>query len=219
MRAPGTWKGPPKKDITGQRFGLLVAIAPSGKRRRETLWSVQCDCGGTSNVIVSALTSGSTRSCGCRVGLALPKTQPVHGYFGTPTYESYHGMLQRCGNPANKSYPRYGAKGITVCERWRGSFIAFLEDMGERPQGKTLDRKNGALGYSPDNCKWSTPREQVLNRAVTKFVTLDGKTQCLKDWFRELGTGGTVYYRRVAIGMSPAEALLDIQRMKQERAR
>jgi hypothetical protein len=80
------------------------------------------------------------------------------------TYHTWRGMIQRCHNPKAANYPRFGGKGIRVCPRWRTSFLHFLEDMGERPFGMTLDRKNGRKGYSRANCRWRTPKQQVANR-------------------------------------------------------
>lgn len=91
----------------------------------------------------------------------------TRGQAGTkrisPTYLTWLAMRSRCFNPKNEKYPMYGARGVTVCERWATSFENFLADMGERPKGTTLDRKDNAKGYEPGNCKWSTPKEQALN--------------------------------------------------------
>ena len=87
------------------------------------------------------------------------------GYCVTPTYHTWRSMIQRCTNPRRRNYRWYGARGIRVCDRWRESFAAFLSDMGERPQGKTIDRfpdKNG--DYEVGNCRWATQKEQCANR-------------------------------------------------------
>lgn len=97
-----------------------------------------------------------------------------HGHSGSPTYNSWSDMLRRCTNPESKKWPRYGGRGITVCERWY-LFKNFYEDMGERPKGTTLDRKNNDGGYTKSNCRWATPRQQGLNTSKTVFLKVKGK--------------------------------------------
>jgi len=86
-----------------------------------------------------------------------------HGYNGTGTYETWRGMKGRCLNKKRNDYKYYGGRGIKVCERWL-EFKNFLDDMGERPEGKTLDRKDNDGNYEPSNCRWATKQEQQLNR-------------------------------------------------------
>jgi hypothetical protein len=92
----------------------------------------------------------------------VPPRPQIHGMCSTKTYKSWEMMIQRCTNPAHDSYPDYGGRGITVDPRWR-DFAAFLEDMGERPEGKTLDRIDPERGYEPGQCRWATQAEQVRN--------------------------------------------------------
>jgi hypothetical protein len=99
----------------------------------------------------------------------------TRGRKTTPEFNTWLAMRQRCHDQNHAKYPAYGAKGIRVCERWRESFEAFLEDMGPRPKGMTLDRKENALGYEPSNCRWATPKEQAKNRRAPKVVL---KTHC-----------------------------------------
>tara|TARA_B110000858_G_C17353512_1_gene272040 strand:- start:71 stop:466 length:396 start_codon:yes stop_codon:yes gene_type:complete len=86
-----------------------------------------------------------------------------HGMFGTPTYNTYSMMKQRCNNQKHSAFHNYGGRGIKVCDRWLKSFVHFLEDMGIRPDNKTLDRIDNDKGYSPDNCRWATSKEQIAN--------------------------------------------------------
>lgn len=113
-------------------------------------------------------------------------TKHSHALNGckTGTYTSWQAMLERCGNPKFFAYERYGGRGIKVCDRWK-SFVNFLADMGERPDGKTLDRYPDNNGnYEPGNCRWATRKEQSQNTSSTKFLTLDGETLSLSEWGR-----------------------------------
>lgn len=121
------------------------------------------------------------------------------------TYKVWHAMHKRCTDPKYSNYPNYGGRGITVCERW-ATFTAFLEDMGEKPDGTLIDRIDNEKGYSPDNCRWVTPAESIRNRRITDFHTYQGKTLCLTDWAREFGMSKQKLAKRLALGWSFAEA-------------
>lgn len=131
-----------------------------------------------------------------------------HGVADTKTWTSWASMLNRCTNERTPAYARYGARGITVCDRWRNSFEAFLEDMGERPDGTTLDRypdKNG--NYEPGNCRWATAIEQQRNRNSNVFVTYNGATKCLAEWATQYGLRADAISWRLKRGWSAHEAL------------
>lgn len=160
---------PAFKDISGQRFGRLVALERHGTSQ-PTMWLCRCDCGATTAVRSRSLVAGLTRSCWCfrrEVVAQLGKRAATHGQTDTPTWRSWKSMLDRCTYPSSIGWKNYGGRGITVCERWR-SFANFLADMGERPPGKTLDRKENDLGYSKANCRWATPKQQADNRRSSK---------------------------------------------------
>jgi hypothetical protein len=160
-------------NLAGQKFGRLTAIAFTGGRNSagQRMWRCRCECGNKIVTCGAGLVIGHARSCGClqrehikRLGLKCIKHGHTRGGKDSPTYISWCHMIQRCEDPKYIEWYLYGGRGIKVCDRWRGSFQAFLEDMGPRPNGKTLDRwPNKDGGYEPRNCRWATPKEQSAN--------------------------------------------------------
>jgi hypothetical protein len=122
------------------------------------------------------------------------------------TYASWSQMKVRCLNKTHHKYPRYGGRGIKICERWL-TFANFLEDMGERPTGTTLDRKENDGDYELSNCQWSTPLQQAANRSCSVWITIDGVTKLMRHWCIEYSTTEPLVSRRLKAGMAPIEAL------------
>ncbi|HCT9982792.1 TPA: hypothetical protein OUD88_002882 [Enterobacter hormaechei] len=157
----------------GKRYGRLTVTSVHRYRededptKRSRLFMMcDCDCGGCHFVSADSLNKGFTKSCGC-----IKKEFPAalkHGHskrdYRSKTYNSWCSMIQRCTNPNAHNYKDYGARGITVCKRWRDSFEAFLNDMGERPEGTTLDRIDVNGNYTRYNCKYSSYSEQNSNK-------------------------------------------------------
>jgi hypothetical protein len=173
---------PPRTDISEKKFGRLTVLKYVSKNLtgQYRLLCI-CDCGNKITVQYCNLISGNTKSCGC---LQKEKsTQHGHSKKGqiSKIYQSWTNMITRCTNPKNKSYSRYGGRGIKVCQRWR-KFENFLEDMGEMPEGHQIDRINNNLGYCPENCRWATRTEQMRNTKRNHLITFRGKTQCLSAW-------------------------------------
>jgi hypothetical protein len=108
-------------------------------------------------------------------------------------------MVGRCTNTSDHAYSYYGERGITVCDRWM-DFANFHADMGEKPDGLTLERKDNSKGYSPDNCCWATRKIQGQNRRSSRFITHDGRTKCAKAWAEECGLSKSAFYHRLNIG-------------------
>lgn len=155
-------------DLTGQRFGRLTVRELAGARGAFRYWRVRCDCGWELEIRGLSLTGGRSTSCGCRRREVSRARLQRHGHAShrarTPTYLTWRAMINRCENPEHERFQHYGGRGIKVCERWRGSFEMFLADMGERPDGFTIDRINVDGNYEPANCKWSTSKEQRANQ-------------------------------------------------------
>lgn len=128
---------------------------------------------------------------------------------GTPEYNSWRGMIERCENPRHRGYANYGKKGIRVCRRWRLSFLAFLEDMGLRPgPGYSIERERCSCGYCKSNCRWATKKEQARNKSNNRRITAFGRTQALAAWAEETGMNrGTILSRLDRDGLEPEEAL------------
>lgn len=161
-----------KKDITGQKFGRLFAIKDTGKRNvRKVVWRCLCECGSFTEVTGRDLRSGHTRSCGClRSEVVL---QPIkHGHCSrngyTKIYRVWQNMLQRCNDSCHPGYLNYGGRGIKVCDQWK-DFRVFLEDMGKRPEGLTIDRIDNDGNYEPGNCRWVTSQENCRNTRRSKL--------------------------------------------------
>jgi Staphylococcus phage HNH endonuclease len=155
-------------DLTGARFGRLVALSIEPPKRPDAgyRWLCRCDCGTTKSIARGDLTAGYAKSCGCLRAEWNKRTHTKHGGYGTVEYSAWIRMIQRCEDKNLKAYKDYGGRGIRVCERWRHDFPAFLADMGPRPSPThSVDRfPNNDGNYEPSNCRWATKREQRLNQ-------------------------------------------------------
>lgn len=125
------------------------------------------------------------------------------------TYRVWADMRARCRNPRWWLYKYYGARGITVCERWNTSFANFFADMGRRPPGMQLDRIDNSKGYSPENCRWASRAEQQRNTRATRHIEYQGRTQCLADWAKEAGMAPNALGSRLKLGWTMERAMTE----------
>lgn len=190
-------------EMVGRRCGRLTVMARAASQRRQAMWACACDCGALVTARGTDLRNGNTTSCGCRVLEILARS--VHGGARRHQRRTEHviwcSMLQRCENPKSRAYARYGGRGIAVCARWRASFSAFLADMGARPPGMSIDRRNNDGPYDAGNCRWATSREQNGNRRDNVRVQFGGETVCRAEAARRLGIRSSALGRRLAKGL------------------
>ena len=198
-------------DETGNKFHRLTAVRRIYNGKRGTPWEFKCDCG---NIVISTITNvkhGTTKSCGCLLIEVLRERSITHGHSvnrkRSKTLKLWYGAKSRCFNPNDERYPNYGERGITMCERWSSSFQNFLDDMGECPSGKSIDRIDVNGNYEPGNCSWATSMQQARNRTDNVYVSHNGTTMILKDFASVMGVGYKNLHRHVRMnGADPHEA-------------
>lgn len=204
------------KITEGQRFGRLVVLRVTDDVVMNdygvvtTRWiECMCDCGKAHRCKTRGLVSGQTRSCGCLRDEVCKTSSLTHGESYSREYRIWWDMRNRCNKTSLAAYKHYGARGIKVCERWDfswGGFENFIADMGRRPSTRhSLDRIDNNGNYCPENCKWSTWKEQFQNTRRTVKVTHDGRTMCLAEWSREIGISSNALKNRIARGYPEEE--------------
>lgn len=166
----------PRKNRVGVRCERLVITSYAYTKDGRAYWNAKCDCGRSTIVSGDTIEQRTTKSCGC----LLRK----HMMSNTKTYESWAAMRERCLHKDHAAYPQYGGRGVKICERW-SDFKNFLEDMGERPANKTLDRIDDALIYSKETCRWATDKEQQQNRR--KLANCASRFIGVRKWKRKNG--------------------------------
>lgn len=208
-------KGNGFNDLTGKKFGRLTVLGLSEKKSgRKSYWVCECDCGNKKLVRSDSLKRGQVQSCGC-----LKKEQnktnldrTTHG--DTPTgehkrlWEIWQGIKQRTSNPNNKSYARYGGRGISVCEEWRENYVNFRDWALNNgySDNLTIERIDVNGDYCPENCRWATVKEQCNNRRTNVLIEWNGKTQNIERWSEETGIPYKILHDRYRrYGIKPPE--------------
>lgn len=171
------------------------------------VWMCRCDCGQEKAVPGRCLRAGVSQSCGClareRARETLTARLITHGMSRSVEHNAWRQMKARCANANHVNYPNYGARGITVCERWRQSFESFIADMGPRPPGHSIERVNNDGNYEAANCRWATRLEQNDNKRVTRRFNVEGASATLKTCARAMGERSWLIHGRIKRGWHP----------------
>ena len=184
----------------GKRYDRWVVVSKSNSNLKgHPKVMCRCDCGTERVVFLTSLRLGRSRSCGCLQKEVAAQMKRTHGMAGSAVYFTFKDMHRRCYDPRHKSYARYGGRGITVCERWH-DLAKFVADVGEKPEGKTLDRVDNDKGYGPDNFRWSTGDEQQRNKGANVWFEYEGKRYILADLARFAGHNPTTFKERLKRG-------------------
>jgi hypothetical protein len=193
----------------GDAFGRLTVLSIIAMTRR---FRCRCTCGIITTPFSVAVLDGKTRSCGClrrELTAAAGRARVAHGHTAngviSATYNSWSAMQARCSATSGPYFVKYGARGISICRRWR-SFAAFLKDMGERPPDKTLDRIDNDGNYEPGNCRWATKSEQARNRRSTRLLEFRGALRPLIEVAEMIGITDNALRLRLYRGLSVEEA-------------
>lgn len=203
MRAPKV-----RQDLTGLVFGKLTVLGKSNRSddgRSFRFWHCRCECGTEKDVAGTALKACLTKTCGC--GRAANFRKDGLASQHRREHAVWQAAIQRCHNPNSQGYPRYGARGIAVCDRWRSSFAAFIEDMGPRPGDDfSLDRIDNNGPYAPENCRWATRTEQGRNTRANHLIEHDGRRMTITEWSAETGVSADAIRSRIESGWTVEEA-------------
>lgn len=196
-------------DLTGKRFGRWTVLSYAGNCGRYIpRWLCRCDCGTEREVIGKDMVAGKSVSCGCYFSEQVKLWNVKHGLSHDQTFNIYRHMIARCHNEKGARYADYGGRGITVCQRWRDSYEAFLDDMGPRPSPKhEIERKNNDGNYEPDNCIWATRHVQARNKRSSRFLEHNGERMVIVDWERRQGFLIGTISKRLIHGWTVEEAI------------
>lgn len=186
-------------DLTGRTFNRWTVLAKTSERTTSgsIKYEAVCSCGTRRVVSGKTLMDGESMSCGCYNRERTVESHTIHGMSRTPLQHAWQTMMQRCYNPNNKRYPRYGGRGIKVCERWHVAANFIADNLPLWSRGLTIDREDNDGNYGPGNVRWTTYAAQNRNTSQTNLLTHDGKTMCLTDWATHLGMNKSTLANRL----------------------
>lgn len=193
------------RDLSGQTFGDLTVSHFLGQGTYgRCIYSCICSCGNVCEVQSNQLYQSRVRSCGCN---DTKRPRQKHGLSGSKLYATWRRIMQRTENPKHVFFANYGGRGIKVCNRWKSSFLAFVEDMGTPPtDNHTIDRLDSDGDYTPDNCRWATRAEQARNRRDNIYVTHQGQTRSVIEWAETFNVSSAMLARRLRNGWTMERA-------------
>jgi hypothetical protein len=187
----------------GQKTSMLRCLDFSHKSKRGNVYKFVCDCGKECLILGYKVNIGEKKSCGCLQKIKTTEANKTHGLSRTPEYNIWKAMINRCYDKKNKSYLRYGARGITVCDRWLSSFENFLQDMGKRPSPNLqIDRIDNNGNYEPNNCRWIPHITNSQNRSTSIFIEVNGQRATISEHCRRFGISKSKIYYRLKRGIS-----------------
>lgn len=187
------------------RFGKLTVVRDCGSLKGRRRIECRCDCGTSKDFDGQHLKRGNSRSCGCEIVIG----KPTHGKFYEPGYARWNAMMSRCYHENNKHFHDYGGRGIRVCERWH-DVTAFLEDMGNPPEGMSLDRIDHNGNYEPSNVRWADDHTQARNKRTARIISCNGKQMTVVEAADKVGLSPHVIYKRLDLGWSDTDALIPV---------
>ena len=192
----------------GEKHNRLTIVSVSHKKGTRYYMNCECECGNKAVIREESILTGHAKSCGCYARDLIPKNK-THGLWNSRTYAIWISMKQRCKDnvKCEKIRKSYTDKCIKVCESWK-KFENFYADMGEAPEGLSIDRIDNDKGYSKENCRWATDKEQLNNFSRNRPLTLNGETLNLSQWAEKLGFHRSVLIHRLnRLGWTVEEAL------------
>lgn len=192
----------------GKTFNKLLIVSFSHRYKNKNFWHCICSCGKQTIIETYSFSSGKAKSCGCIKRTIKPRL--THGQSHTSEFHIWQGMKARCYNKMSHAFDDYGGRGIVVCNEWINSFETFFKEMGPRPSPlHSLDRIDNNLGYSKQNCRWATQKQQCRNKRINNNYTHNGVTKCLKEWAEFYTIPYKLLWRRLKHGWSFEEAIID----------